>query len=147
MTIPRPLLGAVILAQLATAAVAGEINEKSGVAISGYDPVAYFTENKAVEGKADLAVTYKDARFLFSSQENRRAFEADPARYAPQYGGFCAYGMSRGYKAPIDPAAFTIVDDKLYLNYDQSVLQTWRKDITSYVDKADHNWPTVKSQQ
>ena len=146
MTIPRPLLGAVIVAQLATVAVAGEINEKSGVAISGYDPVAYFVQSKPVEGKADLAVTYRDARFLFASEENRKAFEANPGKYAPQYGGFCAYGMSRGYKAPIDPAAFTIVDDKLYLNYDQSVLETWRKDIKGYVTKADQNWPAVKLQ-
>ncbi|MBM3091225.1 YHS domain-containing protein [Ensifer sp. T173] len=92
MTIPRPLLGALIVAQLATVAVAGEINEKSGVAISGYDPVAYFVQSKPIEGKADLAVTYRDARFLFASEENRKAFEANPGKYAPQYGGFLLPG-------------------------------------------------------
>jgi hypothetical protein len=125
---------------------AGEINAANGVAISGYDPVAYFREGKPVKGAAQFAHRHKDATFHFASAANRDSFAASPEKYAPQYGGFCAYGTSRGYKAPIDPAAFTVVKGKLYLNYSVDVQQTWRKDIPGYVAKADGHWPTVRTQ-
>ncbi len=125
---------------------AGEINAQNGIAIAGHDPVAYFSEKKPVKGAARFTHTHKDATFRFASAENRDAFAANPEKYAPQYGGFCAYGTSRGYKAPIDPAAFTVVKGKLYLNYSADVQQTWRKDIPGYVGKADKAWPDVKTQ-
>lgn len=139
-------LTAVVVACLASSAFAGEINVQSGAAISGYDPVAFFTENRPVKGVPANAYTYKGAEFHFANASNRDTFAADPERYAPQFGGFCAYGTARGYKAPIDPAAFTITGGKLYLNYDTGVQATWRGAMESYIAKAEGNWPTVKTQ-
>lgn len=102
------------MVMMSTQGVAGEINTSEGVAISGYDAVAYFTEEKPVKGNKAYSVTYKDAIFLFSSTENRDVFQASPEKYLPQYGGYCAYGTASGYKAPIDPHAFTLDGGKLY---------------------------------
>jgi len=113
----------------------------NGVAIQGYDPVAYFTANAAVDGDPSISEDYEGAKYYFSSAENRDAFIANPAKYAPQYGGFCAYAVSKGYVAPIDPAAFNVVDDKLYLNYSKSVRKTWTKDIPGHIKSANTNWP------
>jgi YHS domain-containing protein len=131
---------------LATPAIsqAGEIYTTDGVAINGYDPVAYFTEQAPVRGNAELTASYKGATFHFSSQQNRDAFIRSPERYAPQYGGYCAYGLARGYKATTQPQAFTIVDDKLYLNYSDEVMATWRRDTAGYIEKGDANWAGVK---
>jgi YHS domain-containing protein len=131
---------------LATTAWAGEFYEKDGVAIKGYDPVAYFTESKAVAGTPEHTAEYKGSTFRFASKENRDAFVAEPEKYAPQYGGFCAFGAAGGYKAKIDPAAFTVVDEKLYLNYDARVQKMWAKDIPGFVAKADAKWPEVSRQ-
>jgi len=126
--------------------LAGEFFEKNGVAIHGYDPVAYFKENKPVRGAEEWRAEYQGSTFLFASQANRDAFRADPAKYAPQYGGFCASGTAGGYKAKIDPAAFTVVDGKLYLNYNEDVRKRWSGDTKGYIAKADRNWPTVSKQ-
>ena len=80
------------------------------------------------------------------SKANRDAFAADPARYAPQYGGFCAFGMAGGYKAAGDPVAFSVVDGKLYLNYNRDVQKQWTTDVPGFVSKADRNWPAVSNQ-
>jgi len=125
---------------------AGEFFETNGVAIRGYDPVAYFTERKPVKGSGAYTAEHRGSRFHFASQANRDAFTADPARYAPQYNGFCAFGVAGGYKAAIDPAAFTIVENKLYLNYDRNVQRKWSADIPGYIVKADRNWPKVAGQ-
>ena len=114
-----------------------------GVAVGGYDPVAYFTEGKPVKGSQDFTLQHEGATWRFSSAENRAAFEADAARYAPQYGGYCAYAVSKGYTAKAEPDAWTIHDGKLYLNFDKSVRTLWEKDIPGYVKKADANWPGV----
>lgn len=142
------VLSALMLAPSAPVAYAAtaEYNLTHGVALSGYDPVAYFTEGRPVKGNAAHVFSYGPATYHFASEKNRATFAANPARYAPKYGGYCAYGMARGYKAPIDPAAFTIVRGSLYMNYSQSVQRTWRKDIHGYVERADHNWPSVKSE-
>lgn len=140
-------VGAALLVAAMTcagAAHAGEINEIDGVAIKGYDPVAYFEAAAPVPGRADITAEYAGATFRFADTGNRDAFRADPARYAPQYGGFCAYGTARGYKAGIDPAAFTIVGGKLYLNYDTGVQATWAKDVPGHIARADDNWPEVR---
>lgn len=122
-----------------------EINLSEGVALSGYDPVAYFTEGKPVKGSAAHTATEGGAVYHFASAKNRALFVAHPTKYVPKYGGYCAYGMARGYKAPVDPAAFTIVKGHLYMNYSPSVQRTWRKDIDGYVARADGNWPSVRS--
>jgi YHS domain-containing protein len=127
-------------------AVSGQFFEKDGVALRGYDPVAYFKEAKAVKGSVEHTAQYQGSTFHFSSKANRDAFAADPATYAPQYGGFCAFGTAGGYKAAIDPSAFAVVDGKLYLNYNRDVQRKWSGDVPGYVRKADANWPAVRSQ-
>jgi len=119
--------------------------DSSGVALKGYDPVAYFSEKKPVPGKPEFTARHEDATYRFASAANRDAFAAAPAKYAPQYGGYCAFGMASGYKAPIEPDAWTVVEGKLYLNYSQSVRRQWSSDVPGYVRKADANWPTVRS--
>jgi YHS domain-containing protein len=116
----------------------------AGQAIHGYDPVAYFTDGKPVKGDSTITYTYEGANWLFATAQNRDAFKADPVRYAPQYGGYCAFGTSRGYKAPTEPDAWTIVDNKLYLNYNTKVRTDWDKDKPGYIQKADKNWVTIK---
>lgn len=114
-----------------------------GVAVGGYDPVAYFTENKPVKGSEEITADYKGATWRFASSENRDTFLADPERYAPQYGGYCAYAVSTGYTAKADPEAWTVVDGKLYLNYSKGVQSRWSQDIPGNISKADANWPGV----
>ncbi|HET9056923.1 MAG TPA: YHS domain-containing (seleno)protein [Chitinophagaceae bacterium] len=121
-----------------------EIYTTSDGAIKGFDAVAYFTQNKAVKGNKQFAVSYKGATWYFSSVENKEAFKKDPSKFEPQYGGYCAYGCSRGYKAKTEGEAFTIVDGKLYLNYNLDVRERWNKDQQGYIKKADANWGTVK---
>ena len=114
-----------------------------GGAIRGYDPVAYFTQGRPVKGSSDLTLEYKGATWMFSSAENKQAFVEMPEKYAPQYGGYCAYAVSQGYTASIDPEAWTIVDDRLYLNYNKDVREKWSRDIPGYIRKANANWPGV----
>jgi len=114
-----------------------------GGAIRGYDPVAYFTRGKPVKGNSDHTVEYKGATWKFSSAKNRLAFAGMPEKYAPQYGGYCAYAVSQGYTASIDPEAWTIVDDKLYLNYNKDIRAKWSRDIPGNIEKANANWPGV----
>ena len=115
----------------------------SNVAVSGYDPVAYFKAGKPVEGKSAYEYKWKGATWRFSSAENLSAFKADPEAYAPQYGGYCAWAVSQGYTASADPTAWHIVGKKLYLNYNHDVQATWQKDAAGNIAKADKNWPTV----
>ncbi len=114
-----------------------------GVAVGGYDPVAYFTDGKPVQGRADITLEHEGAKWHFASEANREAFRADPAKYAPQYGGYCAWGVASGYTAKGDPNAWTIADGKLYLNYNKSVQKNWAQDIPGNVRKGDGNWPKV----
>lgn len=114
-----------------------------GVAVGGYDPVAYFTEGKPVKGREDIALEHEGVRWRFASEANRDAFKAEPAKFAPQYGGYCAWAVSRGYTAKGDPNAWSVVGGKLYLNYDLSVRRDWQKDIPGNITKGDANWPKV----
>lgn len=114
-----------------------------GSAIDGYDPVAYFKESKAVEGSNDFVHEWNDAKWYFSSAENKADFVAEPEKYAPQYGGYCAWAVSQGSSAPTDPKAWKIEDGKLYLNYNQDVQTTWLKDIPGHIKSADKNWPSI----
>jgi YHS domain-containing protein len=139
-------LALLTLALFVTSAWAGEFYEKGGVAIKGYDPVAFFTDKKPVKGSPQHTAEYKGSVFHFASKGNRDLFVANPAKYAPQYNGFCAFGTAGGYKAAIDPVAFTVVDGKLYLNYNTDVRKQWSADIPGFVAKADKNWPEVSRQ-
>ncbi len=125
------------------AAEAGTVNTENGVAIKGYDPVAYFTQHQAVKGSAAFQSGYEGATYWFASAEDKKLFEAQPAHYAPRYDGFCAFGASQGHKADIDPTAFSIIDGQLYLNYSHDVQAQWKTDIPGYIVKADQNWPEV----
>lgn len=131
---------------MASIASANEIYSTNGVAINGYDAVAYFTDHKPVKGSDKFTTSYKGATFYFASAAHRDTFAGNPDHYAPQFGGYCAYGTAEGHKAPTEPQAFTVVDDKLYLNYNDNVQQTWRADIGGYIKKANANWDTVKGQ-
>lgn len=115
----------------------------SKVAVSGYDPVAYFTEGKPVKGDAKFEITHEGAKWRFASAANRDRFVADPKRYAPQYGGYCAWAVSQGSTASADPMQWKIVNDKLYLNYNADVQKKWETDIPGLIRQADRNWPAV----
>ncbi len=114
-----------------------------GVAVGGYDPVAYFSENKPVKGNPALSLEHGGAQYHFSSEANREAFKKEPAKYAPQYGGYCAWAVSQGYTAHGDPNAWTVANGKLFLNYNAGVRATWAKDIPGHITKADANWPKL----
>lgn len=112
-------------------------------AIRGYDPVAYFSEGKPVEGLPEFSHEWNGAQWLFASADNLEMFKQGPEQYAPQYGGYCAYAVANGYTAKTEPEAWTIVDDKLYLNYSLGVRKKWTKDIPGNIKKANDNWPGV----
>lgn len=124
-------------------AAAPEIYAEGGVAVDGSDVVAYFTDGAPVTGSADHTVDWNGATWQFSSAENAAMFEANPEDYAPQYGGYCAYAVSKGYTAPTEPDAWTIHEGKLYLNFNTTVRKIWSEDIPGNIVKADGNWPTV----
>jgi YHS domain-containing protein len=115
----------------------------SSLAVSGHDPVAYFTQGRPVKGDARFTTSWNGATWRFASAENLAAFRANPARYAPQFGGYCAWAVSQGYTASADPTVWKIVDGKLYLNYSRSVGQRWEQDIPGNITKANANWPAV----
>jgi YHS domain-containing protein len=142
----KHLISAILLFAVisASAQTTSPIYQTKNGAINGFDAVAYFTQHKAVAGNKQFAVKYKDAIWYFSSAENKEAFKKDPAAYEPQYGGYCAYGCSRGYKAKTEGEAWSIVNGKLYLNYNLDVRTDWNKDQAGYIKKADANWIKVK---
>lgn len=119
------------------------IFQENGVAINGYDPVAYFTENAPVEGSKDHSVTYMGAMFLFASAENAALFESNPEQHAPQFGGYCAYAVSKGGTATTSPDAWTVYEGKLYLNFNKTVRSIWSEDIPGNIERANNNWPNV----
>lgn len=116
---------------------------KNNVAVQGYDPVAYFKVGAPVEGLEEFSTMYHGAEFRFSSAENLAAFEADPAKYAPQYGGYCAWAVAQGKTAKGDKDNWSIVDGKLYLNYNNGIQKKWEKDRDAFIQSADENWPEV----
>jgi YHS domain-containing protein len=115
----------------------------SAGAIDGYDPVAYFTEAKATKGKADLSHDWNGATWHFASAENLAAFQKEPERYAPQFGGYCAYAVATRYTAKSDPQAWHIESGKLYLNFNADVRETWLKDKAAFIQSGAANWPAV----
>ena len=140
---------AMVLAYILITVSAGEmINaQPDGLAVKGYDVVAYFTENAPVRGQEDIEYTWHDVRWRFASEEHLELFRAQPERYAPRYGGFCAGGMALGRTAPIDPEAFAIVDGKLYLGFSKAVTDNIRQAPETVLPKADENWTEMKEEQ
>lgn len=137
------VLSLLLTAFVASAAGKGAVFNESGVAIRGYDPVAYFTEQTALAGKSTITHQWRGATWQFASAANRDRFVADPERYTPQYGGYCAYAASNGYIAPTDPHAWTVHDGKLYLNYSKHVRSRWLEDVPGHISRADVNWPDL----
>jgi hypothetical protein len=117
--------------------------DAAGLALHGYDPVAYFTDARAVEGSARFEHRWNGATWRFGSAANRDRFLAAPETYAPQFGGYCAWAVSRNYTADTDPQAFEIVNGKLYLNYSKLVQLRWKLDREGNIRKADQNWPRL----
>ena len=129
------------LAAPAKAAVGAVETDANGVAVKGYDVVAYFTQSKAVKGSPAFTHQWMGATWQFASAGDRDTFAAEPAKYAPQYGGYCAYGVSQNHAVSIDPEAWRIIDGKLYLNYSKGVQQKWLQDPPKRIEEANRNWP------
>jgi len=116
------------------------------LAIEGYDPVAYFTQNKAVKGSDAFIVEHRGNKWSFSSEQHKKLFVTKPEKYLPQYGGFCAFAASKGSLAPVDPKAWSIENGKLYLNYSLQVRELWLPNKTQLIIDADKNWPSLMKQ-
>lgn len=150
----KHLLLSAAFAVLSTGAFAGpQYVDETGFAVSGYDVVAYFSlpqsavgapQTDPIPGRSDITADYNGATFAFSSEANRDAFLADPAKYAPQFDGHCAYGVSRGGKVPANPNLWRIVDDKLYLNITDVVVGFWEEDVPGNINLANGNWPGIE---
>ncbi len=117
----------------------------SRVAVGGYDPVAYFTDGRPVRGTTQFRINHQGYEYRFASAEHLAAFRANPSRYLPQYGGYCAWAVSQGYTASGDPNHWRIVDGKLYLNYNAEIQTRWEGDIPGHIRSANGNWPRVLS--
>ncbi|WP_430473826.1 YHS domain-containing (seleno)protein [Thalassospira lucentensis] len=134
--------GVITMSSPATAAQ--EINIVDGYALHGYDPVAYFTIGTPTPGSSEFVADYDGATYRFASAENRDLFNQDPEHYAPQYGGFCAFGTAMGRKFDGDPTAWRIVDSKLYLNLNKQIQERWLVDIPGFIRGANHNWEIIE---
>lgn len=131
----------VLLVMDAAAAAEPTVNATDGnVAINGYDAVAYFTDGKATKGSGENEIIWQGALWHFASPEHRKLFEADPSRYAPQFGGWCAAGMAEGEYVQVDAEAWAIVDGKLYLNYSRKVRDKWQDNRSESIAKAERTW-------
>ena len=119
----------------------------TGVAIKGYDPVAYFTGKTPIKGDSDFEHEWSGARWRFANSRHLEMFKSDPDKYAPRYGGYCAYGVANNYLVNIDPDAWTIYEGRLYLNYSLKVREQWKEDIPGNIRKADANWPNIKEEK
>ncbi len=144
-----PLALTVLLLAAVAGAAENRINKTflGGLALDGYDPVAYFEEGRPVPGSKAFTHAWSGATWRFASAAHRDAFAAAPERYAPQYGGFCAWAVAHGYTADVDPEAWKIVDGKLYLNYDKEVQAKWEADVPGHIQSADANWPALAAKK
>jgi YHS domain-containing protein len=147
-SLTKSLLGGLAFSvALATSAFAAgvDVNASStGLAMQGFDPVAYFTEGEANKGSYKLTATHDEATYWFASEENKALFEANPEAYVPAYGGYCAFGAAMGFKFDGDPHQWKIVDDVLYLNLSKDIQERWATDIPGYIEKADVNWEDIE---
>ena len=146
--IRRVAVATVLAIALTTALAAERVNaDRTGLAVKGYDVVAYFVDGRPVAGLPAFEHELDGVRYRFASAANRDRFVQEPRRYLPQYGGFCAWAVSRGYTADTDPLAWRIVDGRLFLNYDRSVQRTWEGDVHGNVAKGDANWPSLRDRR
>jgi YHS domain-containing protein len=139
----------VLLAVVAALAFSGAVHaekvlistDKTGLALQGYDPVAYFTDGKPVKGDAKITASYRGATYRFATDEHKKMFEADPAKYEPQFGGYCGYAASINKISPISPDFWQILDGRLVLQHNNKALTLWKQDVSGNLKKADANWP------
>lgn len=156
-TMKKIILGIAIVVVVAIAGIfifsgssgsdASEVFVSDGKAIKGYDPVAFFEVSEPVMGKEQFSYDWNGATWLFSSKENMNRFKENPEAYAPQYGGYCAYGTSQGHKAPVEIDTWSVIDGKLYFNYNGKVKETWDENRAEFILEADKNWPKVKGEE
>lgn len=138
------LAALLLFAACASAQNKSEIFQKNGAAIDGYDAVAFFTEHKPVKGFKAYSLEWQHAQWLFVSKANLDSFTANPSKYAPQYGGYCAYGAAQGHKAPTEADTWTVQDGRLYFNYNQKVKSMWDKDRIKFIEQANINWEKIR---
>lgn len=136
-----------LVASMGSMSAFAEDYSHSTPGIGGYDPVAYFTDGKAVRGSGFHVTVADGVTYAFATAEHRKMFEANPQKYLPAYGGYCAYGLGVGKKFVADPEVWKIVEGKLYLNLDKGIQQKWEKDIPGYIKKGDANWITIKDKK
>lgn len=136
-------LAATFIGLSATAQTAKAADSVSITGASGYDLVSYHQSGGPVSGNGHNVVVHDGVTYLFASADNKKAFQADPARYLPAYGGYCAFGVSKGKKFVSDPTVWKVVDGTLYLNLDKKVQSIWNKDIPGNINDADDNWKTI----
>jgi YHS domain-containing protein len=134
---------ALLVSVVATPALAGDVTQ-STPGISGYDPVAYFTDGKAMKGSGYHVADYKGVTYAFASKDHKQLFEDNPEKYVPAYGGYCAYGVAVGKKFVSDPEAWKVVDGTLYLNLDKDIQSKWLQDVPGYIKKSENNWKEIK---
>lgn len=130
---------------MAASAAVAPVNKTffGGQAVKGYDPVSYFESGAPQKGDSAISYQWNGAKWIFVNAAHRDAFAAEPGKYAPQFGGYCAWAVSQGYTADIDPEAWKIVDGKLYLNYSVEIQKKWEADIPGFIEKAEKNWPEL----
>ena len=144
MGMTRLLLASTVVTLAFAAAPVDPVNKtRDGAALKGHDPVAYFEQGRAIKGSPQFTFDWMGAAWHFSSAGNRDLFSKDPQKYAPQFGGYCAWAVGHGYTATIDPEAWRIVDGKLYLNYSKSVQKMWEQDRQRWIDAGHANWPRL----
>ncbi|WP_170762139.1 YHS domain-containing (seleno)protein [Ruegeria lacuscaerulensis] len=143
----KSIIGGVALSvAIASSALAAgvELNTTTtGLALQGYDPVAYFTEGAPTKGDWQITSIHNDAMYRFANEENKAAFEENPEAYLPAYGGYCAFGAAMGFKFDGDPTYWKIVDNKLYLNLSEGIQKRWEGDIPGFIEQASTNWETI----
>lgn len=118
--------------------------DSNGIALRGYDPVSYFVDNRADQGKPSISAEFSGGTYYFKSEKNRAEFLREPRLYLPNYGGFCAYGVAVGQKFDGDPEVFMIVDGKLYLQLDRATQTLWKTELDKHIAIADRTWPVIK---
>ena len=140
-TIARTLLALMLLSSSAFAGDLVNVAGASHIAISGYDPVAFFTDGKPAHGSPFINAMHRGATYFFASEEHKKMFTSNPDRYVPQYGGFCAYGVGYDGLYPVDISTWQIRNDKLYLNFSPETAKKFNSDFDANVAKAEKYWP------
>ncbi len=146
MNISKVLLPAIVLlVSVVATPVFGQDVTHSTPGISGYDPVAYFTDGKAMKGSGYHVTEYNGVTYTFASRDHKELFQGNPEKYVPAYGGYCAYGVAVGKKFVSDPEAWKVVNGTLYLNLDKGIQSKWLKDVPGYIKKSEANWKEIKN--